>query len=64
MISVIKPPDIVDVLRAAAEMADELTPDETAALLRDASELIENLRKLVGIQNEILLDHEPPAGSA
>lgn len=58
------PPDIADVLRAAAEMTDELAPEETARLLRDAAELIENLRKLVGVQNELLLDHEPPAGSA
>lgn len=64
MTGVVKRPDIADVLRAAAEMTDELTPEELAALLRDAAELIENLRKLVGIQNEILLDGEPPAGSA
>ncbi|MET0313241.1 MAG: hypothetical protein ABW275_02495 [Hansschlegelia sp.] len=64
MTGVARPPDIIDVLRAAAEMADELTPDEMAGLLRDAAELIENLRKLVSIQNEILLENEPHAGSA
>lgn len=59
-----KPPDIADVLRAAAEMTDDLTSEEMATLLCEAAELIENLRKLVGIQNEILLENEPAAGSA
>ncbi|MFC7052015.1 hypothetical protein ACFQI3_04855 [Hansschlegelia quercus] len=64
MSGVVKPPDIADVLRAAAEMTDDLTSEEMATLLREAAELIENLRKLVGIQNEILLENEPAAGSA
>lgn len=51
-------PDIVDVLRAASEMADELTPDESAHLFKDAAQMIESLRKLVGVQNE-LLDGDP-----
>lgn len=59
-----KPPDIADVLRAAAEMTGELSPDDMATLLNEAADLIDNLRKLVGIQNEILLEQEPHAGSA
>ena len=58
-----KPPDLVDVLRAAAVMSDELTAEETARLLRDAARMIESLRKLVHVQNELLGD-DPRAGNA
>ncbi|GBD49858.1 hypothetical protein [Methylopila sp. Yamaguchi] len=56
-------PDLVDVLRAAAVMTDDLTPDETARLLQDAARMIETLRKLVCVQNELLAD-DPRAGNA
>ncbi|GLK78356.1 MULTISPECIES: hypothetical protein [Methylopila] len=56
-------PDLVDVLRAAAVMTDDLTPDETARLLQDAARMIETLRKLVSVQNELLAD-DPRAGNA
>ncbi|WP_020180021.1 hypothetical protein [Methylopila sp. M107] len=57
------PLDIVDILRAAALMTDDLTPDETAQLFQDAARMIESLRKLVTVQNELLGD-EPAAGDA
>lgn len=53
-------PDIVHVLRAAAEMAHELTPEETARLFQDAARMIETLRKLVDVQNDLLKDE--PSG--
>lgn len=56
-------PDIVDVLRAAAAMTDDLTPDETARLFLDAARMIESLRKLVDVQNDLLAD-DPRAGNA
>ena len=56
-------PDIVDVLRAAAVMTDDLTPEEIARLFRDAAQMIESLRKLVDVQNDLLGD-EPVAGNA
>lgn len=56
-------PDIVDVLRAAAVMTDELTSEETGRLFRDAAQMIESLRKLVAVQNDLLGD-EPAAGTA
>jgi hypothetical protein len=60
----VKPtPDLVDVLRAAAVMTDDLTPIETARLLRDAARMIETLRQLVNVQNELLAD-DPRAGNA
>lgn len=57
------PPDIVDVLRAAAVMTNELTSEETARLFQDAARMIESLRKLVNVQNDLLGD-EPVAGNA
>jgi hypothetical protein len=56
-------PDIVDVLRAAAVMTDDLTSDEMARLLQDAARMIGSLRKLVNVQNDLLAD-DPTAGNA
>lgn len=55
--------DIVDVLRAAAAMTDDLTSDEIARLLQDAARMIESLRKLVDVQNDLLAG-DPTAGIA
>lgn len=48
---------------AAAVITDELTPDEIARLYQDAAQMIESLRKLVDVQNDLLGD-EPAAGNA
>lgn len=59
--------DIVDVLRAVALMADELTPEEMAVLLNNAADVIETLRELVGIADEVrgdedaFQDNRPPS---
>jgi hypothetical protein len=48
--------DIVDILRAAAAMTGDLTPAETSQLFQDAAQMIETLRALVNVQNELLED--------
>ena len=50
--------DIADVLRAVAVMSDQMTPDEMAALLNSAADVIETLRELVGIREETEADAE------
>ena len=59
--------DIVDVLRAVAVMSDQMTPEEMTALLNSAADVIETLRELVGIADEVrgdedaFQDNRPPA---
>ena len=52
------PPDIVEVLRAAGAVPDELALEDISRLLLDAAAVIETLRTLVGIADEVRGDED------
>lgn len=57
-------PDLADLLDQAAEAPTELTPEQAAFLLREAAQMIRDLRILVGIREEIELEDIEPKGRA
>lgn len=56
--------NIVDRLRRAAIEADDMVMDDVVALFAEAAAVIEELRLLVGIRQEIDLEDAEPEGSA
>lgn len=56
--------DITIRLAVAALDTEDLDPGELEALLREAITVIETLRTLVGIKQEILLEDIEPEGNA
>lgn len=57
-------PDITDRLFDAADDVDNLSRSDVQILLRQAAHTIMTLRDLIGIRDEVILEDEPPAGSA
>jgi hypothetical protein len=56
--------DIINQLKATHRDLETMTPDEVRAVLAEAISIIRTLRDLIGIKEDILLEDEPPAGSA
>ena len=56
--------DIVERLKAAAEMNEELHPNEAQALFIEAADEIEYLRSLLEPLDETGLEDAPPQGRA
>lgn len=56
--------DLPDLLDQVAGAPAEMTPDATAYLLREAAQMIRDLRILVGIREEIELEDMEPKGRA
>lgn len=57
-------PDIAETLAYVADHPDQFTKKEMASVMRMAAEVIETLRLLVGIREDIELEDEPPRGNA
>lgn len=57
-------PDILDRLKEAALSVDDTPVAELEDLLKEAARVIETLRTLVGIRDEIELEDTPAEGNA